>query len=773
MNAAERWAFISDVLSRALDLPETERSRFLTEVGRQQPALRTEILALYDDLPAAEEFLETPATAPVAAAGAEPHFGAYRVVGELGEGGMGVVYLAERSDGQFTRRVAVKRLGRAAAGADLLRRFRDERQILARLDHPHIARLLDAGVDAAGVPYLVMEHVEGALLTVHCREASLSVPARLALFLKVCAAVQHAHQNLVVHRDIKPSNILVTDAGDPKLLDFGIAKVVSEARAGDATRTVNRALTLDYASPEQLRGDPVTTSSDVYSLGIVLFELLADARPYEVGDRSLAEALHVVCEKTPPAPSQIAPEERRSAIAGDLDSIVRKSLEKSPANRYGSVAELVDDLERHRQRLPVRAQPDRWTYRIGKFVGRHRSSVLAASLAVLGLLVALGTAVHQARVAGAERERAERRFNDVRKLARSVIFELHDAIRFLPGATPARELLVARALEYVDSLAREAHQDAGLKRELAGAYRRLADVQGDPVGASLGDTKGALSTYRKALALRESIAQAGGDPDDVLELAQIRFQMGAILHFGGDLPAAESAFRTVAADLEALLASGRGRPDLRGSLIAPYHRLYEVLAHEGRPDDAAEAIGKAIEHAEARTREAPDDWKARLNLSVAMSADGNRLAAAGLHEQALSRTRAARVQQEAMLAKEPLHSQYTRALLFTLNQEGGELEALARPREAIEPYQQALALAREASAGDPRNLFGRLAVAVAARSLGAALVAAGNRTEGLERLLEAKRVAEDALRQDPTSAFARNELAAAQRHLEVLRGHAR
>jgi serine/threonine-protein kinase len=309
MNEASRWSRVSEILSQALDLPESERAAFLDDVIRKEPLLRTEVMGLFDELRGVEAFLDRPALPPL---GSAESFGPYRVTGELGEGGMGIVYLADRSDGQFARQVAIKRIGRIAPDADLLRRFRDEKQILARLDHPNIARLLDAGIDAAGIPYLVMEYVEGTPFTAFCRNRNLGIPDRVSLFLKVCAAVQHAHQNLVIHRDIKPGNILVTPEGEPKLLDFGIAKLMGGVDSGEATRTVHRALTLDFASPEQVRGEPVNTSSDVYSLGVVLYHLLADVKPYECGTRSVAEAVSLVCD------SGRRPRRHRSQSDGEI-----------------------------------------------------------------------------------------------------------------------------------------------------------------------------------------------------------------------------------------------------------------------------------------------------------------------------------------------------------------------------------------------------------------------------------------------------------------------
>ena len=764
MDLADRWRRVSDLLARALDLPPAERTSFVADMVRQEPALRTDMLALWEQVRHTSSFMEEPAA--VAALGAlavGDTFGPYRVVGSLGEGGMGIVHLAERDDGQFVRRVAIKRVGRAIPTPDALRRFGDERAILARLDHPNITRLLDAGVDAAGAPYLVMEHVDGIAITEHCRRKGLTLPERLVLFQKVCAAVQYAHQNLVIHRDIKPSNILVTSADEPKLLDFGIARVLADAEAADATRTTNRALTLDYASPEQVRGEVVTTAGDVYSLGVLLYELLSDRRPYDIGDRGLAEAVRQVCESTPARPSQVAPPDRRLELRGDLDGVVMKAIEKAPADRYGSVAELSADVSAYLAYEPVKARPPSFAYLARKFVRRHRAGVATAALAVVSLLTGVAVAVREARIAEAHRRQAEARFEDVRRLANSVIYEFHDAIGNLPGATPARRLLVVRALEYLDRLADEARDDLALKRELADAYRRLGQVQGGGTGANLGDTTGARASFEKALAIRQALAaREPADPQDALALALLEFDVAALRRAMGDAAAAERSLRTAAARLEALERAGSLAAGQRGRLAATYQRLAEVEQFQGKGDAALQSARRAVEEAEAAAGGRPPEAALRPVLAGAYHQLAEALAQAGRTAEALDRSRQARALLEATLREDPLDAQQRRVLLFVLNGEGNYLWALGDVAAAIEVRRLALSIAEDALRRDPQDRWSRIGVAVAARSLGAVLRESNDPGGSAPHFRRALLISRAALEEDPRNAFSRLEVASAE-----------
>ena len=455
--------------------------------------MRSEVLSLVDSSARASDFLEgsaleTPGAAEAVREATEAfadgplpkdyRLGPYQILRAIGEGGMGTVYLAARADDAFEKHVAIKLVRLGGSSAVLADRLRQERRVLAVLEHPNIARLLDGGTTPAGIPYVVMEHVEGVPIDTFCEQHDVSVIERVRLVQGVCHAVQHAHARLIVHRDIKAKNILVTPQGQPKLLDFGIAKILADDPTA-ATATIAHAMTPESASPEQLRQGVVTVASDVYALGVLLYRLLTGHPPYP-SSASLVDMLAAIEAHDPSPPSVLAPPRRRRHIGRDLDLIVLKALRREPERRYESAAALADDLERWLAKRPVRAVPDSTSYRLRRFVGRHRLGVAAGVAAVLALSVGLATTLWQFRVAEAERARAERRFDDVRQLANTVIFDLHDAIAPLPGSTDARRLLIQRALTYVDGLAAEASGDLPLQRELARAYERLADGAGPP-----------------------------------------------------------------------------------------------------------------------------------------------------------------------------------------------------------------------------------------------------------------------------------------------------
>lgn len=423
---AERWQRLSPLLDALIDLDPEARAVRLAELRAEDPALTVELeqlLALEEDN---TDFLSEPLIAPPPSAKADSLIGPYRLERMLGEGGMGQVWLARRADGLYQRRVALKLLRPGLADPNLRQRFTRERQILARLGHPHIARLLDAGIggDGQGVqnqPYLALEYVEGEPITDWCRSRDLSVEARLRLFLQVCEAVSHAHANLIVHRDLKPSNILVTALDEVRLLDFGIAKLLDSPEPGrDHTRTEVRAFTLHYAAPEQIRGEPVTTMTDVYSLGVVLYELLAETKPYRLSRQSDAAWEEAILLADPPRPSQnllreadsdpsraLALRRRTKLIAGDLDNIVLKALSKRPEHRYASVEALAQDLLRHLEGKPVLARPQSLTYRTHKFLQRNRWGLATAGLFVGVLTAALVLVTWQGQQAVREANRAQ------------------------------------------------------------------------------------------------------------------------------------------------------------------------------------------------------------------------------------------------------------------------------------------------------------------------------------------------------------------------------
>jgi tetratricopeptide (TPR) repeat protein len=452
---------------------------------------------------------------------------------------MGSIYLARRED-EFDKVVALKIIKRGMDTDDMLRRFRNERQILAHLDHPNIARLLDGGTTEDGLPYFVMEHVDGMCIDDYCDKHHLTINDRLKLFRQVCTAVNYAHQRLAIHRDIKPSNILVTVDGTPKLLDFGIAKLLIPNATGAETLTGMQLMTPEYASPEQARGDgTITTASDIYSLGVVLFELLTGESPYKFPSRRADEVARVICETYPERPSRVnnpttTPVINNRQLRGDLDNILLMALRKDPARRYSSVEQFSEDIRRHLEGLPVIARADTLRYRTSKFIIRHRAASLAALLFAATLIAGIAATLYQAREANRERALAERRFSEVRQLANSVVFKYHDAIAALPGSTQVREMLVKDALQYLDNLARDSSGDRSLQRELALAYLKVGNVQGRVYEANLGNVKGAISSYRKALVLCEALAEAKSDVQAQIDLRDAYQTLALTTANGGD-----------------------------------------------------------------------------------------------------------------------------------------------------------------------------------------------------------------------------------------------
>jgi tetratricopeptide (TPR) repeat protein len=530
----ERWQRVNEVLQAAWEREFGGRAAFLDEACADDPGLRSRVVSLLAADENIGEFLAEPvvdlAKVQTGTASGEPwaghcgedclltgtRVGRYSIDSLIGKGGMGVVYRAVRED-DFRMQVALKLLNRGTDTDAALGRFRAERQILAGLQHPNIARLLDGGATDDGLPYFVMEYVQGTPLLQYA--ASLFVRLRLELFRSVCSAVQHAHRNLIVHRDIKPGNILVTPEGIPKLLDFGIAKMLDPSADGATLPLTGgaRLMTPDYASPEQVRGGPVTTATDVYSLGAVLYELLTGRRAHHVKTYSPVAIEKEICTREPPKPSTVA-----KGLDPDLDNIVLMALRKEPQRRYGSVEQFSEDIRLYLEGRPVRARKDTVRYRASKFLRRNRVGVALGSLALIGIVASVLAVDRQAR-------RAEYRFHDVRKLANTVLFDLNREIESLAGSTKARELLVRTSLQYLDSLAAEGGADPSLQLEVATAYEKVGDVQGNPLFSHLGHPKASLESYAKALA----IAQTLGSPQPALELvARCYYKIGCVYNWG-------------------------------------------------------------------------------------------------------------------------------------------------------------------------------------------------------------------------------------------------
>ncbi len=504
----ERWAHIREAFEAALPLNSEERKTYLDEVCKDDQAMQEEVQSLLRSEADTTPFLDTPiemeAVFTTLYTGDMPEtIGPYTLLEKLGQGGMGTVFLVEQHGGVLQKPLALKLLDQQR----LVTRFEQEQHILRHLNHPGIARLVDAGFTPDSLsstgkrPYLVMEYVEGTPIDQYCRTHNLSVPARLQLFIQVCQAVQYAHENLVLHRDLKPSNILVAQSGKgpkAKLLDFGIAKLLHPVESTETpiTHTGHYLLTPEYASPEQLRGAPIATTSDVYALGILLYKLLTDVRPYDVQGKSPVEIEALVSEILPQRPSEAVPNDRvRRQLKGDLDTIVLKALRKEPDRRYRTVADMAADIQRHLNHQPVEARPVSAGYKFIKFVRRHRTGVVGSLLIALTLLGGVIATSIQTR-------QVERRSQQIRLLTAALLSDVDSAIRDLPGATKAREQLVATAVVFLDSLQQEMPGHQSIQLDMAKAYDQLARLQGDPHYSNLGLLSEAKKSYQKAFDIR-------------------------------------------------------------------------------------------------------------------------------------------------------------------------------------------------------------------------------------------------------------------------------
>ncbi|MGH7636481.1 MAG: tetratricopeptide repeat protein [Gemmatimonadaceae bacterium] len=576
-----RWQQVEVIFHEAVALTGESRREFLDAACAGDDELRAEVNALLRaSEPGADAALERVRAAVGALTGvvgrqAGERVGAYVLLHELGHGGMGTVFLAERGDDQFRKRVAIKFM-RGVPSADLLRRFRGERQILANLEHPNIARLLDSGVNDAGEPYVVMEHVEGEPIDAYSVRRALDVRERLRLFRDVCSAVQAAHRSLIVHRDIKPANILVTADGTAKLLDFGIAKLL-DADGDNDTGTAARLLTPDFASPEQVRGDPITTASDIYSLGVLLYHLLTGSRPYRVVSRNPADLARAITQEDPDPPSRAPANTKqvRRQLEGDVDTIVLKAMRKEPAQRYASVEQLSDDIMRHLDGLPVRARPTTQGYRARKFVARHRLEV-AGALGALVLVVGL-TVLYTIGLAR-ERDFARQEQRTAQQVTSFIerLFKVSDPSEARGRTVTALEVLDSAVASMPNELSTEPKVKSAMLYTLGTVY------------GNLGRAREAKALIEEGLRLRDSIGGSGSpSPGDfAVKLGQLTVDLG-------QFDSAAVLFRSALGALEA----AHGRFDER--TFAARSGLSNALRRAGRLDAADTVLVAQLDAARA------------------------------------------------------------------------------------------------------------------------------------------------------------------------------
>lgn len=745
--SSERFQRADRVFDAALDLPTDERAAFVDGACAGDPELHAAVSRLLRAHERAAEFLVAPAIDLAAPLLGDPacalgnrvlpppeRVGSFRIVREVGRGGMGAVYLAERDDAQFRQRVALK-LVRADPGTEyLVQRFLEERQILASLEHPHIARLLDGGITPEGLPFFAMEYVEGAPIDRYCDARQLGVDERLKLFLDVCDAVQYAHRNLVVHRDLKPSNILVTEPAKPvpetseaeaggqvKLLDFGIAKLLDPGRAASVGSTIigARMLTPAYASPEQIRGETVTTASDVYTLGVLLYELLTGCHPAGAPDGPPHEVERRILEQEPERPSAAAtrsagpaaargtsPERLRRRLRGDLDTIVLQALRKEPERRYATAEQLAADVRRHLAGLPVGARRDTWGYRAGKFIRRNRLAVAAGGAFVLLLIAASAVTTVQAARIRAQAERISQENEKTEQVAALLteLFTVSDPDRARGRTVTARELLDRGAERVERELAGQPEVEARMLDAMGVAYR------------GLGAYDSAKTLLERGLAIRRRLHD--GDHADI---AATTYNLASVLRFRGDFEPAEALFRdalamrrrlfgaehpTVVESLNGLgfVLRGRGADAEAESIyreaLAGGRRVYtgphlqvadalnglgSTLSDQGRYDDAVDAFREALQMYRALVGEDhPETGIVLLNLGRTLARKGESAEAEVFLRRAVEASR--RVQGD----RHPVYALNLTLLADALRVRGKLDEAEALYRRALEIQREVL-----------------------------------------------------------------------------------
>jgi len=751
---SDTWSRLESLFYEASVLEGEEQDRFVEQATAGDDALRVELRDLLrrsNSAGARIAAMVERVAARVAGGSnwAGRTFGPYRIVREIGRGGMGLVFEAWRDDAEYHKKVALKVAPDWRDLAWLRDRFRNERQILARLEHPNIARFLDGGTED-GIPYFAMEYIDGQPVTVWVHEHGLGVRERVAMFRQICAAVSYAHENLVIHRDLKPANILVDATGTPKLLDFGIATLLDAVATQASSTTGSRLWTPDYASPEQVRGDPITVRTDVYSLGLLLYELLCGERAQGGEQPSPAAVERAVCETDPDPPSVVAAARGDKALSralhGDLDRIVATAIRKEPARRYNSARALDLDLERYLAGRPVSARPNTPAYRFMKLLRRNRVASLAAIIVSLAVAGGIGTTLYEAR-------RAERRFQEVRSLANAFIFDVDGRIEYLPGATEARKAIVSTALKYLENLRRDAGRDASLQCDLARAYEKIGEVQGNLLKSSLGDAAGALKSYHAAESILEPLA-AKGDIDAMRLLALTFERIGDLQDIRGKTEGVQAVNRARLLARDVLAA----RPSDRIALGVAIDANTELLTVY-RGSDIKKAMefgqeGKRI--AERMAAAYPGSAESQDVLGQTRINLASILRLAGDPVRAEENYRAALVIRERLVEQNPNQTSYLRALLLAYGHLGDVLGlpenyGLGKLPEAVDAFEKAAAIAESMAKRDPANRVASFDEAVALSRASACLLEEPDNGRALAHLSRAESLLNSLIKQDPSN----------------------
>jgi serine/threonine protein kinase/tetratricopeptide (TPR) repeat protein len=837
----ERWQQVKDLLGEALQIPPEEREAFLDSACKSDEELRAEIVSLLSEQEFVQpEFLQCPPPLDFGenGDGARQAENAlregllfaerFRLIRKLGEGGMGQVWLAEQTS-PVRRPVALKLIRAGMYDESVVKRFQAERQSLAIMDHPTIAKVFDAGTTPQGQPYFVMEYVPGPPITEYCDQKKLKIADRLELFIQACEGVQHAHQKAVIHRDLKPANILVVEVDGkpvPRIIDFGLAKATTPHVDGETffTRAGHFIGTPEYMSPEQ--ADPnvqdVDTRADVYSLGAVLYVLLAGAQPFDTkaGEKlPLDELLRKLREEEPPSPStkfsgdRVAnataesrgtePKQLANLLRGDLDWITMKALDKDRTRRYGTPSELAADIQRYLNHEAVSARPASTGYRLRKYVRRHQALVAGVATVVLVLVAGVAVSTLEAirarkaqEAALRERDVAQRRFDDVHRMAREVIFNLQNQLAAIPGTTQVRKDLVAVATSYLDALARDATSDKALQGELVTAYLKVGGIQGSPNTQNLGDLQAALESYSKAEQLARTLvaqnpssqakqllvdalvaqaeaakfanqpARAAAKATEALALARERarsdpaslgaqFQLGAALQcaalYGGvkdPIPYLEEQTSVY----EGMLAREPNYPAWRRDAALAHKYVAGYLITGGDLDRAFAHLKRAEELDEIAVRAAPNNPERKMDLAIDLSQWGEYYQGKNDFAKAIQYTQASLTIRRELVSADPKDSRAQDKLSYILTRLG-DLQLHVSARDALASYKQARSIAEQLQIDSLREE--RLAISIS--GMGNAYQKLGDVQRSCAAYAESTKVYREVLKSSPIYAHKAEE----------------
>ena len=771
---AERWKKVNQLFQEVIDLSPEQQEKKVEDIRQNDADLADDLKRLLNAHHRSSTFLSGTVADDISVRRGE-RIGPWEIADEIGRGGMSTVYLAHRADGRFNRKVAVKFLHGLFPGKHTAERMKDEQTILAQLDHENICKLLDAGVTSAGRPYFIMEYIDGVPIDQYCKKQMLGVSEILDLFEQVCKAVRYAHQRLIVHRDLKPGNIMVDRDGKVKLLDFGISKIVSEEPELDITntKTALHLMTPEYASPEQVRYEPVTTSTDIYSLGVILCRLLTGRFPYDIEKKSPLDIGNTILESVPAKPSTLRigeahgeespkPAVLPKSLKGDLDNIILMALRKDPGRRYNSVDQLLRDIRNYRSDRPVMAQPESLGYLTRKFIKRNRAAVFSAAVVAVILCVAAIFSFRQAAIANQQRQIAESRLLDVQDLTGSLMFDIHDAIVSLPGSTPARERIAEKASEYLGRLSEIEEDNDELNFLLAASYRKIGDLLGNPTTANLGEGARAIESYEMAEKRLERIEQTAQNQRELDRQKALIFEKRSdVLMSLGETQEAEH-FQRQSSELFKKLMDESGEQQDEFSYAVSRLKLGDVVGHPnfnslGLTDSSLHYYSSAREIFDRYVENRPLDQRAVRysgliyeRISVVHDYLGN-------DDAALEHLKVSADFRDRFIEMNPLNTNAIRDKAIIYEKMGKIYQQQGNLTDAKSSFEQAFETYRWLRDSDPQNMSAIQTLAVSHIHLGdlanhSELPSFGNRELARDHFNASKRMLTGLLEDDSTNA---------------------